>query len=145
MSNNYLITSVNVTGTTNYTDTVFVYASALNSPQGAFEWGSACANGTVTPVANYPIVPLGGTYPNISYLQLSNFQAEYQLFWEPNADPSQVNLVAQILTGSYYPDNKITLLTIPADSTPQLQLSVNLSADPKSALSLTVLAQSQNG
>ncbi|PWG04886.1 hypothetical protein [Polaribacter aquimarinus] len=71
------------------------------------EWGSICSS-LNNPISNYPILENGGTYPGVSYLQLTCQSGQYQLYYTMASGKAYIT--AQCITSPKpYPNNQMAL------------------------------------
>lgn len=120
----FSITKVEVQNQSQVTGTPFVYAvNEINS----WEWGKVCT-GTID-VPNFPILKVGGAYPNISFLQVSTWKGQYQLYWNDGNAGEAILLAQCTTTETPYPNNQKNLGTYKNSEPKTFKLVIDLTQD----------------
>ena len=129
----FTITNVKTTfGENQYCPFVFAVNGTNN-----FEWGAFCQKPDV-PVANFPILKVNETFPNVSYLMISTQNGQYQLYWNDGAATGDAIILLQDLTTSTpYPNNQTALWNGKTSPNQTFTLNIDMTATSGSGISLT--------
>lgn len=125
MSLPFTITHIEVRNQTTETGSPLVYAvNTLNS----FEWGVSCS-GTMQ-VPHFPILKVGNQFKNISFLQVSTNQGQYQLYWNDGAQAGDAIMLVQCLTtDTPYPNNQKNLMSLTSMASRTFKLVIDLAVN----------------
>ena len=121
-------------GNNNFPYCPFVFA--VNDSNN-FEWGAFCQKPKV-PVANFPILKFGETFPNISYLMISTPKGQYQLYWNNGANAGEaVILLQELTTPNPHTKNQTPLWSGSSASALTFTLKIDLTATEGSGISVS--------
>lgn len=135
---NILFTITNVETNFNQGDNNYPYCPFVFAVNGTnnFEWGAFCQAPSV-PVANFPILKNGETFPNVSYLMISTQKGQYQLYWNDGANPGDATILLQELTTSTpYPNNQVALWSGSSSEALTFTLKIDQTTTSGSGISL---------
>lgn len=80
-------------------------------------------------VSNFPVVKIHEGYPNISYLQVSTWKGQYQLFWNDGGAGEACLLVQCLTTETPYPKNQKSLAVVSNSVPKTFKLVIDLAVE----------------